>query len=230
MYIPRETILTGKKSIINEFMTENDVLLIPSSDNEIENRDPYETLEYNQETDEGIFKLRLLQPVSEVKGGDFFGELSLIMNKPRAATVLTQIPTHAASLSRPDYEKIIKPIEERKLNSKINYLKSFPFLSHLSRQTLSKLPHSAPELTFNRGNTVYHESDKADGFYLVYQGEFKIFKRLEIKPSQTFQRFGKYGKKVVKKDDICLVSCMPGQYFGAIESVKKPFVREYTVR
>jgi cAMP-dependent protein kinase regulator len=147
---------------------------------------------------EGTFKVRVLSAVSNVKGGDSFGELSLIFNKPRAATIMAKVRTHAASLNRTDYDKIIKPIEEKKLNAKINFLKSYPFLSHLSRQTLGKLPHNVSEITFNRGNTVYREGDKADGLFLVYKGEFKIYKRLEIKESNTYQRFGKYGKRVVK--------------------------------
>lgn len=93
-------------------------------------------------------------------------------------------------------------MEEKKLNEKIGFLKSFPFLRHLSKQTLSKLTFSVQPIEFNRGNTVYHEGDKADGIYLVYKGEFEVLKRLEVKPSNTYQRFGNYGKRLVKKNDV----------------------------
>lgn len=134
--------------------------------------------------------------------GAAFGELSLITNKPRAATIIAQVPTHVATLHRKDYEKIILPIEERKLNEKINFLQSFPFLGHLSKQTLSKMTFSLEQKEFKRGNTVYKEGDKSDGIYLVYRGEFEVCKRLELKPSDTYQRFGKYAKRVTKKNDI----------------------------
>jgi hypothetical protein len=44
-----ETTLTGPKEIINEYMEENDVLLIPSSDLDKGDLEPYETIEYDNE-------------------------------------------------------------------------------------------------------------------------------------------------------------------------------------
>jgi hypothetical protein len=49
VYVPMETTLTGPKEIINEYMEENDVLLIPSSDLDKGDLEPYETIEYDNE-------------------------------------------------------------------------------------------------------------------------------------------------------------------------------------
>lgn len=44
--------------------------------------------------------------LAELKGGDFFGEVSLIKNKPRTATVIAKSETEILELSRRDFEKI----------------------------------------------------------------------------------------------------------------------------
>jgi len=44
--------------------------------------------------------------LAELKGGDFFGEVSLIKNKPRTATVIAKSEAEILELSRLDFEKI----------------------------------------------------------------------------------------------------------------------------
>lgn len=180
VYIPIEFEMTGTKQEVLNYKNENDVLLIPSSDPNVEYWDLYETLDYDGETKIGKFNINVLKMVSIVEKGASFGELALINNKPRAATIQASAPVIWAVLTRKSYETIIKPIEERILNEKIGFLKSFPFLQHLSKQTLSKLTYTVEEFKYNRGNTVYNEGDKSEGVYLIYKGEFQIYKRLDI--------------------------------------------------
>ena len=82
------------------------------------------------------------------------------------------------------------------------------------------MTYSVKVLEFNRGNTVYREGEKSEGIYLIYKGDFNIWKRLELKPSNTYQRFGNYAKKLVKKDDVPLVLLPQGLYFGINEAMK----------
>ena len=125
IYIPFELTLEGGKELVEEFLEKNDTLPIPSSDLSVQNLDPYETIEYDDQTKTGKFHIRVLKNIAEVSNGSAFGELSLITNKPRAATIVAQIPTITATLNRDDYELIILPLEEKKLNDKISFLKNF---------------------------------------------------------------------------------------------------------
>ena len=198
IYIPIEFALERTKENVLRYREKYDTLLIPSSDPNVENWDFYETIDFNEETNTGNFKIRLFEARIEAKKGSAFGELSLITNKPRAAKIVATVETDWAVLTRKDYEKIIQPIEERMLNDKITFLKSFPFLQHLSKQILSKLTYSKKEIVFNRGNTVYQEGDKSQGIYLVYEGEFQVYKRWEIDKIQNYQRLGNYARKLMK--------------------------------
>lgn len=46
--------------------------------------------------------------LARLKGGDFFGEVSLVKNKPRTATILTVTDTEVLELSRDDFKDIAK--------------------------------------------------------------------------------------------------------------------------
>ncbi len=49
--------------------------------------------------------------VTTLKSGKSFGELALIKNKPRAATIICQEVCHFAVISKADYTKVLKKIE-----------------------------------------------------------------------------------------------------------------------
>ena len=48
--------------------------------------------------------------------GSSFGELALLNNKPRLATIKCLAPTYVATLSKENFNKILKEHEEQKLN------------------------------------------------------------------------------------------------------------------
>ncbi|CAI2385596.1 unnamed protein product [Moneuplotes crassus] len=230
VYAPVEFEMTGTKEEILDYHKQRDTLLIPSSIPGVETCDFYETKHYDKDTGIGTFKVRLLNMESTIETGISFGELALINNKPRSATIKANTNVVCAVLTRKSYEKIIKPIEEKILNEKISFLKSFPFLNHLSKQTLSRLTYKVEKIPFSRGNTVYNEGERSKGVYLVYKGEFQIYKRLDIFKSKKYEDLGHFAKKIVKRDNVPLVTVLEGQYFGAYETMKKPYICENSVK
>src|SRR5262249_10408126 len=47
--------------------------------------------------------------VNVMRDGDHFGEIALLRNTPRTATLTTRVPTVLLSLSRRDFESILPP-------------------------------------------------------------------------------------------------------------------------
>ncbi|MCG8637816.1 MAG: Crp/Fnr family transcriptional regulator [Desulfobacterales bacterium] len=64
----------------------------------------------------------------------------------------------------------------RKAYSIIKILKSIPLFSGLSDEQLDVLSGLAKELTFGRGELIFQEGDKGNGFYIVAKGKIKVFK------------------------------------------------------
>ena len=58
----------------------------------------------------------------------------------------------------------------------IKILKSIPLFSGLDQEQLDRLAGLARQLTFARGEMIFQEGEKADGFYIVGKGKVKVYK------------------------------------------------------
>lgn len=109
------------------------------------------------------YLLELLEtPMIEVavlSDGQSFGELALISNKPRAASIKTKSNCYFAVLNKEDYQNVYGVIERNHLNKKIDLLKSWIQLRDLTRDTLSKMTYYFEEITLTRNNILYREGD-----------------------------------------------------------------------
>lgn len=71
-----------------------------------------------------------------LKSGKSFGELALIKNKPRAATIKCTEECHIASMSKADYEKVLARIEQKTLDKILEFLSSLPLLKSWTKTAL----------------------------------------------------------------------------------------------
>ena len=84
------------------------------------------------------------------KPGDFFGELALITNKPRAATIRCLQDCHFAVIQKEDYQKVLQKIEQKNLIKKIEFLHSLPFFKVWTRTSLNKIQYSLEQKNYIR--------------------------------------------------------------------------------
>lgn len=66
------------------------------------------------------------QNVKDYGPGDYFGELALLKNEPRAANVIAQSKLKVVSLDRNSFQRLLGPLDEilkRNMDSYINYVK-----------------------------------------------------------------------------------------------------------
>lgn len=80
--------------------------------------------------------------LATMSDGKSFGELALIHNKPRAASIETLDDTHFAVMSKTDYDKSLSKIEQKNLNKVVEFFAAIPCFSHWTRTALSKLTFS----------------------------------------------------------------------------------------
>lgn len=74
--------------------------------------------------------------VAHLGPGGAFGELALITEKPRMATIKALKRTHCITISRSDYQNTLKEIEKRHIGEMVNFLRNIPVFSTLSRTWL----------------------------------------------------------------------------------------------
>lgn len=94
--------------------------------------------------------------------GKSFGELALIKNQPRAATIQCLEDCYFAVIQKDDYEKVLQKIEQKKISKMIDFLHSLPQFRVFTRTSLAKIQYSFENKNFIRNQVVYREGDEVD--------------------------------------------------------------------
>ena len=80
----------------------------------------------------------LFREAATLDEGKSFGELALIVHKPRMATVKCEQTTHFAILSKHDFQKSLGKIEKKHLNKMIDFLKDVECFKNWTRNSIGK--------------------------------------------------------------------------------------------
>lgn len=123
--------------------------------------------------------------VTELGPGASFGELALLQNAPRAASIVCKERTILAVLKKEHFDSVLKEFEGRKLNEKLIILRDIPAFEGWSRVGLSKLIYYLIERQYRRSNILYREGDPANEAYIVLEGEFKLTKSCKLSPKSS---------------------------------------------
>jgi ATP-binding cassette, subfamily B, bacterial len=73
--------------------------------------------------------------VATLEGGDYFGEVSLLRNEPRTATVRTQVPTMFLQLHRGQFAKLLESAPGLRERLEANYVQRMSAEMQLRRQS-----------------------------------------------------------------------------------------------
>ena len=124
------------------------------------------------------------------KDGISFGEMALIKNEPRNATIIALENCSLISIEKSDYNKIIKDLEEQRIIKELSTFKGkypifkfwpsgkcFPLISGLITQELMKDEY------------VYKQNEFPDYIYLMKEGIFEISCYYNF---DTYERFIEY--------------------------------------
>lgn len=111
--------------------------------------------------------------VAELTKGHSFGELALLGDQPRSATITCKtLDVFFAVLEREDFMS-------NKSFPKVSYLRKFKVFSHLQSKSLKKLSLYLFERQVPMNKIIYKEGDPPDGLYLIDNGEFEFTKSLK---------------------------------------------------
>ncbi|KAL4438839.1 hypothetical protein ABPG74_016559 [Tetrahymena malaccensis] len=118
--------------------------------------------------------------VKEIEAGNAFGELALLNNKPRLATIVCHENCQFAILEKEDFTKILKDIEEKLLDKEISLLANLHIFQGWNKNLLKQLYLNSQKVKFNNGQIIFKEGDACDNVYIVNQGEFTTYKIFEF--------------------------------------------------
>eukprot|EP00457_Paulinella_chromatophora_P001098 gb/GEZN01001100.1/.p1 GENE.gb/GEZN01001100.1/~~gb/GEZN01001100.1/.p1 ORF type:complete len:890 (-),score=141.00 gb/GEZN01001100.1/:423-3092(-) len=112
--------------------------------------------------------------VAQKKKGDFFGELALMHNAVRSATVLASGISEVFQIKSDQVRILVAKYSFQESQARLNFLKQVPLLKSLSIQQRSYLAEALKERTYLPGEAVVKQGDDGDELFIVKSGELTI--------------------------------------------------------
>ncbi|XP_063766338.1 protein kinase, cAMP-dependent, regulatory, type II, alpha, B isoform X1 [Eleginops maclovinus] len=143
-----------------------------------------------------------------------FGELALMYNTPRAATIIATQEGALWGLDRATFHRLILRNNAKKRRMYEAFIECVPLLKSLELSERMKIVDVLGVRVFKDGECLLMQGDEADCFYIVESGEVKIMikSKAALLVSQT-----KAGQQ--DNSEVEVARCSKGQYFGELALV-----------
>jgi cAMP-dependent protein kinase regulator len=136
------------------------------------------------------------------KPGEAFGELWLLYNCPRAASIQTLEEGTLYALDRATFNHIVKDAACRRRERYEEFLISIELFQGMERYERVSLADGVVEFNYKAGDYIIKQGDLGDRFYFIFEGEAVATKRLE------------YGKAPIE-----VMQYFKGSYFGELSLI-----------
>lgn len=94
--------------------------------------------------------------------GDVFGELALLYNAPRAASIKADSESLLWELDRNTFNNIVKEASRKKREKFENFLQTVPILQNMDHYERSKLADAIKETKASTGEVIIKQGDQGD--------------------------------------------------------------------
>ncbi|XP_070766173.1 protein kinase, cAMP-dependent, regulatory, type II, alpha A isoform X4 [Enoplosus armatus] len=136
-----------------------------------------------------------------------FGELALMYNTPRAATIIATQEGALWGLDRATFRRLIVKNNAKKRRMYECFIESVPLLKSLEANERMKIVDVLGAKQFSDGERIITQGEKADCFYVVESGEVKIMMKSKTKADHA------------DNAEVEITRCSRGQYFGELALV-----------
>lgn len=110
------------------------------------------------------------EKVGSYSSGGTFGELALMYNAPRSATVVATEDSVVWALDRFTFRRILLESANRKRDMYKDFLKEVPLLNFLDSQERHKIADALESVAYNPGDVVIRRGDVGENFYIIESG------------------------------------------------------------
>jgi cAMP-dependent protein kinase regulator len=132
-----------------------------------------------------------------------FGDLALLYNAPRAATIISKTDGVLWTLDRLTFNNIVKGAAFKKRELYEKFLKSVDIFSTINQYEISQICDALVIKRFKKGDVVIKQEERGDDFFIVEEGTLEATKLFP----------GKSKEEVVMKYE-------KGKYFGELALIK----------
>jgi len=126
-----------------------------------------------------------------------FGELALMYNAPRSATIIANEDSTVWAVDRYTFRKVNMDLGETQREENLAFLQKIDLLAPLTTQEKSKIAEALEKTDFKRGQVIVQQNDPGDAMYLICTGEATVLKQepgkekaVEVKKLSAGEYFG----------------------------------------
>jgi CRP-like cAMP-binding protein len=131
--------------------------------------------------------------------GTCFGELALMYNAPRAATVIASKDSVVWAVDRFTFRRILANVSDTQLHEYEQFLAKVDLLAPLSSRERAKIAEALEEVGFGKGETIMKQGDPGDCMYILREGDVSCtIEGTEVKRYKPGEYFG---ERALLKDE-----------------------------
>uniref|UniRef100_A0A7S3ZEV3 cGMP-dependent protein kinase n=1 Tax=Lotharella globosa TaxID=91324 RepID=A0A7S3ZEV3_9EUKA len=125
----------------------------------------------------GLFEVRVKaddnkeRVVAQRGAGTLFGELALMYNAPRAATVVALTDAVTWVVDRFTFRRVLKNVSEKQLQRYRDFLKKVSLLAPLTEVEREKIAEALEEVSVPNGTVIMRQGQKGNCMYIIGRGE-----------------------------------------------------------
>mmetsp|Transcript_1532 Transcript_1532/g.3331 ORF Transcript_1532/g.3331 Transcript_1532/m.3331 type:complete len:409 (-) Transcript_1532:159-1385(-) len=133
--------------------------------------------------------------------GDVFGELALLYNCPRAASVVAKDECVCWQLDRESFNHIVKDAAMKRRTKYDSFLKNVTLISSLGDYERSQIADALKSETYKQSEVIVKQEEPGDKFYIVEEGTL-------------------YATKKNRDGEVKVMDYKAGDYFGELALLK----------
>ena len=131
------------------------------------------------------FKLKVFveedEKLGEFGDGFAFGEIALIKKTKRNATIKAKKFCKLACINKNDYNKIIKELEEKRLEKVLKqFKKNYPLFDFWTLNHLIRLMNCFSNIYLFPGDYLFKQNEESDAIYIIKSGKFEIYSYVSL--------------------------------------------------
>lgn len=145
--------------------------------------------------------------LSVLSSGTSFGELALLYNCPRNATVRADTECELWVMEQKVYMAIKKAHEEKVQQLKLDLIKSVPSFQNFNDEQRNALANALEPVTFEKNEYVFKKGDIGENFYIIQEGAVEVQDENK-KVLSELKAGASFGERALVHDDVRAASIM----------------------